>query len=655
MPSYSIFAMGTFESLKSERSIISQFYYACTGSKLILDGLDDIFNFKTIENNVTTGVKSIVAWLETQNSSKKYTINLAGYSRGAVTCTRIANRLYRYLQENQICDKHHKVIPSSSLQLNIFGIDPVAGIFEKREQEGRDIPPIVNDYTALLQMHEYRKDFVPQDLSRVHVLNVNKTQVTFHPMYGYHCLGTKKMDEKLSHTTEIHWQLFYRFLIKYGTPLSEIPAIPDAFDKSRAATRVLNDRELLNLFAIAKQHKTDYEAASETGFSLSGQGQRSFMNHLDDYVEEPAFFINQAERDLFKTCFPNVFVYFFEKGIQRDFYSHEVVFSELKDLLTSAPIVFQSLACKGVTKDEHDNIHFPLRPKNGIEMDQDRSRELVNDIMLELYLYRRAKSEWMAFSVGNEYDRTCKIEKAIKEIKDLYLSPGEKKKRILDVVQEHYFDLYQSNSANKLFCLLENVLYRHGRTYAKDIYNANWLQKAGRTVGAGGKQLGELIKNAGRAVAFAVGAPGSFLDGLGNCFMYNRIPVLYHLGKLISLLGRGIKLLATWVVSPCLEFFGDTTRGIGKRLVKFSGVFPAPILREPVLKINRAAMNKTQSSHLQTHSALRSLFPNRTAAIDFDEKADVSSLPVKMPLIENGINMVPSHIPVLTGKMLRIN
>lgn len=599
MPAFSIFALGTLESAEKERSIITQFYHACTGPKLILDGLNKIWNPSRVEYNVTLAVHDVILWLNSEaelektsdSSPAKYRINLTGYSRGGVTCTMIANRLQAYLEKNKLKNKYGKTISINDVELNIFALDPVAGLFEKRYHESKNIPSIVKNYIATLQMHDYRKDFVPQDLSRVRVEDTRKSNVVFLPMYGYHSASTKIMDEKLSHTVEISWQLLSRFFKKNGTPIDGIPAIPNKAGKF-TSTREMSNQELLNLFALAKENRAIYEAKSEKGFSLSGIGGRSFVKRLDDYVEEPEFFLNQAERNIFKNTYPNVYKYFFEKGLNRGFESHDAVASELKQISKSSPALFRSLARKGVSSSTNGSINYPLMPKNALESDKDNSRELVNKVMLELYFYRRSKSEWMAFSVGNEHDRTCEIEEGIKSIQESFsLSPFEKEKRILDTLQRHYFELYQSNSSNKLLYILENFLYKHGRSYEKDVANPGVAYKGVKLLGVGLKSSGELLKNIGRAAAFVVGGTGVFLEGFGNCFMfigklikYSIIPaaIFWGVGKITSVIGRNLKQFTSNILSPILESLGDFARGTGKLLVQASGVYPVPKVREIV-------------------------------------------------------------------------
>ena len=80
------------------------------------------------------------------------TINMMGWSRGGVTCIRIAHFLN--------LEPELKNIP-----VNIFAIDPVAGAGHDNEPEAHTIGDNVKNYVATLSVHENRKGFTPMALT----------------------------------------------------------------------------------------------------------------------------------------------------------------------------------------------------------------------------------------------------------------------------------------------------------------------------------------------------------------------------------------------------------------------------------------------------------------------------------------------------------
>ena len=98
------------------------------------------------------------------------TINMLGWSRGAVTCTKMAFRL-------------REIFPQ--IPVNIFAVDPVAGIGNKGDEDASTIRGNVRNYLAVLSMHETRGFFKPQDIKRVTFTN-RGTNAIYLPFPGNH-------------------------------------------------------------------------------------------------------------------------------------------------------------------------------------------------------------------------------------------------------------------------------------------------------------------------------------------------------------------------------------------------------------------------------------------------------------------------------------
>ena len=157
-------------------------------------------------------------------------VNMVGWSRGAVTCLKMAYKLYQ-------------VFPQ--LEVNICAVDPVPGgtsITKKEnfmdivDQEKREIEkekiqgiykvlPNVRNYLIFLAMHDYRNMFRPTDRDVLEVVpptlgqGVPKppTNIVFLPFPGDHSALVQPQSEPMK-SYDICLFLASRFLKKFGTP-----------------------------------------------------------------------------------------------------------------------------------------------------------------------------------------------------------------------------------------------------------------------------------------------------------------------------------------------------------------------------------------------------------------------------------------------------
>ncbi len=166
-------------------------------------------------------------------------VNLIGWSRGAVTCFRIAYYI----------DKH---LGNPKPEVNIFAIDPVEGEnipakFGWGKTDRRQLPAIVANLIVILAMDEKRTMFIPSDDRRLQVNNAtNHCFLPFPGRHLSHCYrwlkdfeqtqvtnmydgvgGTNNIDV-LKDASALVWQLAYKFLVKQGTTFN--PANPASYD-----------------------------------------------------------------------------------------------------------------------------------------------------------------------------------------------------------------------------------------------------------------------------------------------------------------------------------------------------------------------------------------------------------------------------------------
>jgi len=138
---------------------------------------------------------------------KPEAINMIGWSRGAVTCIRIAYHLY------QSQDANLRNIP-----INIFAVDPVAGAGHSTETDATHVTPNVKNYFATLATGEKRRFFKPIAGHRLNVQDATQSKVWVIPMPGHHS-DTAKNDNNIG---KIVFSLAYRFL---NASLTPVPAM----------------------------------------------------------------------------------------------------------------------------------------------------------------------------------------------------------------------------------------------------------------------------------------------------------------------------------------------------------------------------------------------------------------------------------------------
>jgi Domain of unknown function (DUF5621) len=221
------------------------------------------------------------------------TVNMIGWSRGAVTCLRMANWMKEFL--------------GSAWTVNIFAIDPVAGIDAgTRLRDTYEIPDIVKEYVGVLAMDEARGDFRPQDLSRIHVLDPSKTTVSFLPFPGVHNTVVLVKDQSLTEVPKMVRYLGYKFLSDRGTNF-------------RAPEAVYSHIQLCQLYAQMQKKRTNYRSLMKKTFTAKQSGgieQRGTVGLARSISD---FFVNEHHRVVFKATYPDIYNYFFTNQVPNQF------------------------------------------------------------------------------------------------------------------------------------------------------------------------------------------------------------------------------------------------------------------------------------------------------------------------------------------------
>lgn len=504
MAVFTVFAFGTGEKSTVTKNIISQFSQACTSEHLIIEG-PDWLGFE-VKNNAEQGTQAIIEWLKEQKNDD-HVINLTGFSRGAVTCIHISNRLKQIEralerrkdnlneQEKQLLSRLYKV------KLHLFALDPVAGMMDKSVTYARIIPENIKSYVSTLQMDEMRRDFKPQDITRIIISDPEQTKVSLLPIYGAHSDTVRIRYNEMQSGAKIVWYALHQFLTQHGTQFKEqkIPAviayhIPGGLIELPEHP---NTKELLTLFTQHHQERDNYLKSGQALHLSDGMPipriPRTLNNHLKYYVKNSYFFVNQLERELFKCSWPKIFNYLFElnqidtRFPQDSNSAKQAVIADLYLLKQQDPILFKRLYSRGVvfaedaiTLAEPRGFNY-LEPCASIQQifpnlvpesvtEQSSSMNKLADLEIESYRlcfrYQRENPEINFQRQRAQLTRAIELRNEINLlVNHSPLDRETKYQMILDTLECHYRYLVLTTSASELNSMLEQLLSKHGRNY----------------------------------------------------------------------------------------------------------------------------------------------------------------------------------------------
>lgn len=243
------------------------------------------------DENVQRTVQ-IIQTLKFDNLLDVTHVNMVGWSRGAVTSIRIANKLYEVF--------------GPGIEVNIVGIDPVAGQDAGVTMtDTQHLPPSVKNYIAVLAMHEMRRTFAPQDMDRMIIDDNTQTRTCFLPMPGKHneqVMGRSGVS--LEPQANITRNLAFAFLRHFGTRFDAIPA--PAFVSSRAMCEAYAEVRLA--LQGGQFHNTSGAMSRVVG---KGLGRREFATteQLSQYVSggKDGYWVNEHHRACFKEAYADLY------------------------------------------------------------------------------------------------------------------------------------------------------------------------------------------------------------------------------------------------------------------------------------------------------------------------------------------------------------
>jgi hypothetical protein len=219
-----------------------------------------------------------------------HTINMIGWSRGAVTCIRMANWIEEFF--------------GSGVNVNIFAIDPVAGNDLGLEvADTYIIPPVVKNFIGLICMDDKRGGFKPQDINRLQVTDTKATHFALLPLPGSHDTPVKiGKDANLAEVAEVSRYMGYKFLLGQGSTFS-------------TAETPYSAAQLAEKYASVKGKADGYGKLGKKGVGKAAMGgiiKRDVHIDLDRYISHnSSYFVNEHHVECFKAAFPQVYQLFF--------------------------------------------------------------------------------------------------------------------------------------------------------------------------------------------------------------------------------------------------------------------------------------------------------------------------------------------------------
>ena len=221
------------------------------------------------------------------------TINMIGWSRGAVTCLRMANWITEFLGDG--------------FDINIFAVDPVAGLDTgTRLHDTYFVPPTVKNYIAVLAMDEMRGDFKPQDMSRMQIANIMNTNIAFLPFPGVHNTVVVQKKSGLGEVTQVVRALGYKFLTHFGTGFNAPENVPSHLAMCQLYGAMMIKRDKYRKLFGKKG------LGGVKNKQMGGIVRRDVSTNVQQYVgADIHFFVNEHHRKCFELSWPETYRYFF--------------------------------------------------------------------------------------------------------------------------------------------------------------------------------------------------------------------------------------------------------------------------------------------------------------------------------------------------------
>ena len=237
-----------------------------------------------------------------------HTINMVGWSRGAITCFMIAHALYDNPR-------------TRGIDVNIFALDPVPGPGNFNDPNKVTLPANVKYYSAVVQEDERRKIFKPALIDGDHISGVKSK---FYYMPGGHSTGVFRAKSEVGLIASF---LAHHFITKHGTQLT--------------TPIQLTPRDLCELYAKIRMRLAEYRSMGGGFLQILGRQRRVVQNRFQD----ASYFINAHHASQFRKTFPQVWAAL-DRGVS--LLVRSAFLNELRMLQSNAPTTYLSLRSAGI-------------------------------------------------------------------------------------------------------------------------------------------------------------------------------------------------------------------------------------------------------------------------------------------------------------------
>ena len=257
-------------------------------------------------------------------------INMIGWSRGAVTCIRLAHHIWTKAKEGLF----------NPIEINLFLIDPVIGGPTTRKDDMVQICPLVERLVCILAKDDRRATFKPLSVGQLTGFKeaVPNQDIIFLPMPGSHDAQVQKVGG-CEDAADLTWNLGYKFLSSLGSQFNGLPQGLRAFNNPAAMcdayARIITGKPYPRT-----TYYIDYK-------------KRGFTKHLSRYVDYHQYFINDHHRLVFEYAYPEIYRAVFQG-------QGAVSGATVQFVADFHPIVFESLEKAGIIK--NGKIKTPKRP-----------------------------------------------------------------------------------------------------------------------------------------------------------------------------------------------------------------------------------------------------------------------------------------------------
>lgn len=233
------------------------------------------------EQNVEYAVQTIAGLRELPTK-----INMAGWSRGAITCHKLAHKVYEIWPE---------------IPVNIFAFDPVPGPGNFQEAN-ITLPPNVKFYSVMQMEDEARWIMRPMTISDQPLTSNDLTEKSFHyyGMPGQHDTGVMFMNSEVG---QIGASLACKFLKRHGTAVDGLALDRNAYLENYAKVRMK-----MASFRMKKGGGLRVIGNPSTGFN--------FRRGLNPGFASSKFFVNEHHRSAFAKFYPQL-VSYLDNGVSR--------------------------------------------------------------------------------------------------------------------------------------------------------------------------------------------------------------------------------------------------------------------------------------------------------------------------------------------------